>query len=162
MLKLKRGIILIFLTASLSLAQDKIDFNVELLDGESKNFSEMYSEGPTLINFWALWCKPCRTEMKALNDIYKKYSDRGFQILGINQDTPRSVAKVKSFVASLSVEYHIGLDPNQELFNMFNGQLIPLTILYDNEGNVVYQNTGYLPGDEFKIEEAVKKVLGDE
>ena len=100
--------------------------------------------------------------MKALNDIYKKYSDRGFQILGINQDTPRSVAKVKSFVASLSVEYHIGLDPNQELFNMFNGQLIPLTILYDTEGNVVYQNTGYLPGDEFKIEEAVKKVLGDE
>lgn len=154
--------ILIFIfTFSLSIAQDQIDFSIELLDGESKDFSEMYSNGPTLINFWALWCKPCRIEMKALNDLFEKYSERGFQILGINQDTPRSVVKVKSFVKSLDIQYNIALDPNKEYFEMFNGQVLPLSILYDTEGNVVYQSTGYFPGDEFKIEEAIQKALGD-
>jgi len=140
-------------------AQDKIEFPVEFLSGEKKNFSEIYPEGPTLVNFWALWCKPCRAEMKALNELYKKYSDKGFQILGINQDTPRSLAKVKAFVGSQGIQYKIALDPNNEYFELFNGQVLPLTILYDREGNVVYQNTGYFPGDEFKIEKEIQKTL---
>ena len=140
-------------------AQDKIDFNTELLSGDEIKFSEMYSNGVTLVNFWALWCKPCRVEMKALKELYEKYSPQGFQILGINQDSPRSVAKVESYIASHEVKYDVALDPNKELFEMFNGQVVPLTLLYDKSGKVVYQNTGYLPGDEFKLEEAIKKVL---
>ena len=159
----KRYLFLIILsTISVVQAQDKIDFSTELLSGKEIKFSELYSNGVTLVNFWALWCKPCRVEMKALKELYEKYSDQGFQILGINQDSPRSVAKVESYIASHEVKYNIALDPNKELFDMFNGQVVPLTMLYDKSGKVVYQNTGYLPGDEFKLEEAIKKALGAE
>lgn len=154
------SLVLLSFTFSIN-AQDKIDFSVELLSGDEIKFSDMYSTGVTLVNFWALWCKPCRVEMKALKTIYEKYSDRGFQILGINQDSPRSVAKVESYIASHEIPYEIAIDPNKELFELFNGQVVPLTLLYDKSGNVVYQNTGYLPGDEFKLEEAVKAALGE-
>ncbi len=140
-------------------AQDKIDFSTELLSGDEIQFSEMYANGVTLVNFWALWCKPCRVEMKTLKRLYEKYSNQEFQILGINQDSPRSVAKVESYIVSHEVKYHIALDPNKELFEMFNGQVVPLTLLYDKSGKVVYQSTGYLPGDEFKLEEAIRKTL---
>lgn len=140
-------------------AQDNIDFNAESLSGKEIKFSEIYPQGITLVNFWALWCKPCRAEMKSLKTLYEKYSNRGFQIIGINQDSPRSVAKVESYIASHEVKYDIVLDPNKELFDMFNGQVVPLTILYDKSGKVIYQNTGYLPGDEFKLEDAIKKAL---
>lgn len=140
-------------------AQDKIEFSIELLNGEEVEFSELYKDGPILVNFWALWCKPCRTEMKHLKRIYEKYSDRGFKILGINQDTPKSLSKVNSFVESYDLKYLIGLDPNKKYFEMFNGQVLPFSLLYNKKGEVVYLHTGYLPGDEMELEEEIKKVM---
>jgi thiol-disulfide isomerase/thioredoxin len=141
------------------MSQDKLDFDAKLLSGEEIQFSNLYKDGVTLVNFWALWCKPCRVEMKALKKIYDKYSNQGLNIVGINQDTPRSVNKVESFVKSQRVEYDIILDPNKELFEMFNGQAVPYTLIYDKSGTVVYKATGYLPGDEIKLEEKIKETL---
>ena len=151
--------LLIFFSTSV-LSQDYIDFSSETLNNEEIHLSEVYANGPTLVNFWALWCKPCRAEMKHLEVIYNKYKDKGFTIIGINQDTPRSVAKVKSFVSSHSLSFPIVTDPNQEIFQQFNGQSIPLSVLFDKDGKVVYSHVGYLPGDEIKLEDEVKKILG--
>ena len=153
--------LLLFLP-SLFWAQDKIEFTAETINNEEIVFSEIYSSGPTLVNFWALWCKPCRAEMRHLEAIYEKYKDKGFTILGINQDSPRSVAKVKAFVSSHNLNFPIVTDPNQEIFQQFNGQSIPLNVLYNIKGEVVYTHVGYLPGDEIKLEEEIKKVLGIE
>ena len=142
----------IFLTLSLLLlpslfwAQDKIEFTAETINNEEIVFSEVYKNGPTLVNFWALWCKPCRAEMKHLEAIYEKYKDNGFTILGINQDSPRSVAKVRAFVSTHNLNFPIVTDPNQEIFQQFNGQSIPLNVLYNQKGEVVYTHIGYLPG----------------
>lgn len=155
-------LILIFLFfSSFSLfAQDQIDFDAETLDNHEIQFSEVYKNGPTLVNFWALWCKPCRAEMRHLEAIYEKYKDHGFTILGINQDSPRSVAKVKAFVSSHKISFPVVTDANQEIFQQFNGQSIPLNVLYNKEGKVIYTHVGYLPGDEIELEEEVKSALG--
>jgi peroxiredoxin len=150
---------LLALSTGLSKAQDNIDFTIQLLNGEEVRFSEFNTGGITLINFWALWCKPCRIEMKELEKLYSKYKESGFEIVGINQDTPRSLAKVESFVSSQNLSFNIGLDPNRIVADMFNVQAIPHTVLFDRDGKVVYQSTGYLPGDEFKLEKEIKSLL---
>ncbi|MBU2492176.1 MAG: TlpA family protein disulfide reductase [Bacteroidetes bacterium] len=142
--------------------QENINFSIDLINGGEVDFSTLHQEGPVLVNFWALWCKPCRTEMKYLKKIYEKYSGKGLKILGINQDTPRSLSKVKSFVNSYGIEYLIGLDPNKKYFEMFNGQVVPYSLLYNKDGEIVYQHSGYLPGDEIELEKEIKKVLGEE
>jgi len=147
------------LTAANFMAQDGINFSADTINGEFITVSELQKNGPVLVNFWALWCKPCRTEMKALKALYEKYLKNGFQIIAVNEDTPRSVAKVESFVKSQGLDFYVVLDPNKELFERFNGQAIPYTLLYDQSGNVVYQNTGYLPGDEIKLEEELVKLF---
>lgn len=157
----KTALFLLLLSIGNLKAQDNINFTIELLNGDEVEFSELIKDGPVLVNFWALWCKPCRTEMKHLKKIYEKYADSGFKILGINQDTPRSLAKVNSYVGSYQIDYMIGLDPNKKYFEMFNGQVIPYSLLYNSKGEVVYLHSGYLPGDEQEIEEAVRKALGD-
>jgi len=148
--------------SSIVLTQDQIDFSAETLDNKEIQFSDIYKTGPTLVNFWALWCKPCRAELKHLEAIYEKYNDQGFTILGINQDTPRSVAKVRSFVSSHNLSFPIITDSDQQIFQQFNGQSIPLSILFNKDGEVKYIHVGYLPGDEIELEEEIIKVLGIE
>lgn len=142
-------------------SQNNIDFTAETLENKELKLSEVYSESPTLVSFWALWCKPCRAEMKQLENLYNIYKDKGFTIIGVNQDSPRSLAKVKSFVSSHNVTFPIVLDPNQEIFQKFNGQSIPLSVLFNKKGEVIYTHIGYLPGDEIELEEQIKKVLGE-
>lgn len=144
---------------SISKGQSQLDFSVSLITDEKVKLSEVVSNGPTLVAFWALWCKPCRAELKVLGDIFRKYSPQGFNILAINQDTPRSSEKVKSFVESLGVEYMIALDPNKEISEQFNVQAIPLSLLFDKNGKIIYRHSGYLPGDEHELEEEINKVL---
>lgn len=160
---MQKLIVIMISILSISIAaQDNINFETDLIDGNEISVSELYKDGPLLVNFWALWCKPCRAEMKELNKLYQKYSQDGFTILGINLDTPRSAAKVNSFVSALGIEYKIGLDPNSKIFESLNGQVVPLNLLYDSDGKLVYRHTGYLPGDEFKLEEEIKKVLSSD
>ncbi len=152
--------LLFIITIQDVLAQDYINFTAETIIGNEIQFPKINDSGPTLITFWALWCKPCRAEMKHLERIYREYYKKGFLIIGINQDTPRSVAKVKSYVSSHGVSFPIITDQNQELFQMFNGQSIPLAILYDKDGKVHSRHTGYLPGDEIKLENEIRHLLG--
>jgi peroxiredoxin len=152
-------VVAVLLLSSQLYAQDNLNFSFTTLNGESTSLSELEKEGPVLISFWALWCKPCRVEMRALNEMYKKYKEKGFTILGINQDTPRSIAKVRSYVSSQNIKYPILLDPDMQYFQMLNGQALPYSILYSQEGKVVYRQTGYLPGDEENIEKVLSELL---
>lgn len=140
-------------------AQDKLDVTVRALSGEDIRLAALYAKGPTLVTFWALWCEPCRVELRTLQPLYEQHKERGLSILAINQDSPKSVSKVRSFVASHQLTFPVALDPNGEIFQRFNGQSIPFAVLYDAKGNVAYKRVGYLPGDEAHLEKEIEKLL---
>jgi len=142
-----------------ALAQDKIELSVSTIDNKNIEISELYKKGPVLINFWALWCEPCKVEMRSLKILYEKYKDKGFTILGINQDSPKSVSKVRSYLSSQKIKFPIAIDPNSQLLQKFNGQSIPYSLLINEEGKIVYKSIGYLPGDEIKLEKEIQKLL---
>lgn len=143
-------------------AQSFSDFSAKTIDGNSISFSETYKSGLTLVSFWALWCEPCRTEIHILNKLYEEYKEQGLNVISINQDTPRSIAKVKSYVKSHNLNFPVIPDLKKELFQQFNGQSIPLTFLINKKGEAVFKHIGYLPGDEIELEEKIKKYLGVE
>ena len=98
--------------------------------------------------------------MKHLDKYHTAYNKNGFKVLMINQDTPRSIGKVKSYIRSKNYQFFVGLDPNQKIAKKLNGLIMPTLILIDKDGTIEWRHQGYMPGEEVEIEHQIKTVLG--
>lgn len=135
------------------------DFELQDIDGNSVKLSSLLEKGPVLLQFWALWCVPCKEEMKILNDIWQVYKDSGFVYVSLNQDSPKSSARVKSYIESKNYKSISLLDPDLKVFETYGGQNLPFSLLLNRKGEIVKTYTGFLPGDEKKIVEDITEVL---
>ncbi|MBE0643655.1 MAG: TlpA family protein disulfide reductase [Bacteroidetes bacterium] len=149
-------------------AQDltSVDFRLRDVDGNEFSFQKYLAsvkeggeKGAVLISFWAMWCEPCKQEMKALVSVYEKYKDKNLHYLAVNLDNPRSLAKVKAYVRAQKLPYDFLLDPNSEVFKKLNGQSMPYSLIVSQDGKLVAKRTGYIAGDENEIEADIKKLL---
>lgn len=135
------------------------DITMDEIDGTVSRLSEYIRTGPVYMSFWALWCEPCKQELRALKNLYEDGEEKPFTILAINLDSPKSIAKVKAYAKSQSYPFPIILDPNQQVFQNFNGQNLPFAVLIDKSGKVLTTRTGYYPGDEVQIEKEIMKAV---
>jgi cytochrome c biogenesis protein CcmG, thiol:disulfide interchange protein DsbE len=154
------GTLISFMSA-VSFAQGSSTENILLddLDGSSAKLSEYLRNGAVYMTFWALWCEPCKQELRALKSFAKEHADEPFTILAVNQDSPKSLAKVKAYVRSQGYPFSVVLDPNAQVFQAFNGQNLPFAVLISKDGEIVSTRTGYLPGDEKDIEKDILKLI---
>jgi len=137
------------------------DATVKTLDGKSVQIKSYVGKGKiTVLSFWATWCAPCKREMDAIAEIYGDWKENyNVQILAVTIDTQRDLPKVKPMVATKGWEYTILSDAANQLKNSLNFQTIPQTYLIDQKGNIVYEHTGYNPGDELDLEEKIKALV---
>jgi len=138
--------------------------NIKTLDGKTINTQTISNNGkPIIVSFWALWCKPCKKELDAYNELYEDWQDEtGVKIIAISIDDARSTAKVKPFVSGKDWQFDVLLDPNQEFKRAMSVNMIPHTFILDGNGNIVYQHTSYYEGLEDEIFDIVKKVANGE
>ncbi|HEY3251065.1 MAG TPA: TlpA disulfide reductase family protein [Ignavibacteria bacterium] len=152
--------VIIIFTAKFAFSQT-YDFDLQDTDGNSVKLSELLQKGPVFLQFWALWCVPCKEEMKQLNELHAKYKDSGFVYIAVNQDSPKSSAKVKSFIESKEYKFPVLLDPDTKVFEQFGGQNLPFSIFLSKKGDVLKTYTGYIQGDESKLESDIKQALSE-
>ncbi|MGE3537603.1 MAG: redoxin domain-containing protein [Candidatus Tectimicrobiota bacterium] len=90
---------------------------------------------PVLLNFWAVWCAPCREEIPSMQALYERYYPRGLALLAIANDS-QGAAVVRPFVQTHRVTFPVLLDPQ----NVVSGQLqipgIPTTYVLDKQGRI--------------------------
>ena len=135
------------------------DLKIKLLDGSTTTIHTLVEEGPLMIDFWATWCVPCKKVMKYLDQYHQDYNEQGFKVLMINQDTPRSLSKVKSYVIAQDYQFYVGLDPNKTIAKKLNGMVMPTLILVDKGGKVKWRHQGFIPGEEVEINNQIKLLL---
>ncbi len=104
-----------------------------------------------MVNFWATWCIPCRTEIPALIKIQSLYSAKNVQIVGIALDNPD---QVKAFAKSLSINYPVviggleSIDLTRAIGNR-NGAL-PFTLILSPGGTVMRSHLGAMTETEME------------
>lgn len=137
-------------------------FSAPDLKGEKVELSILLEKGPVLISFWATHCKPCIKELSKLQKRYSEYKEKGFEILAIDVDGPRSVSRVKSKVKGLKWEFPVLFDTNKDIYRKFHVLGIPHTVLIDQENEIRYTHTTYRSGDEKIIWEKVDEILAEQ
>jgi peroxiredoxin len=137
-----------------------LNFIVQDVDGNEQAFSSYLGKGPLLVNFWALWCEPCKQEMKAFKHMVEKLNDRGVSMIAINTDKVKSLAKVRNYVKSQGISIPVLIDPDgsiaQERFAM---ESLPYSLILNPDGSVYKKHTGFTAGDEVFIEKEIEELL---
>jgi len=99
----------------------------------------------TLVNFWATWCVPCRTEMPELEKLHQAAGEAGLRVIGISVDRPQDHAAIPAFVGQTGISYPIYTAEHGALTAIFSGTQapIPSSLVIDEEGRVVEVFTGW-------------------
>ncbi len=111
----------------------KADFTLKDLNNRKWTLSELRGK-IVLVNFWATWCPPCRTEMPNLDAIYNHYQNEGLLILSI---TDEDSFTVDSFLRGKNYHPPVLLDPGGVVHKEFHITGIPQTFVFDRDGKLV-------------------------
>jgi peroxiredoxin len=139
----------------------ELNFKLKPLEGKGKvELAKLLENGPVLVAFWATWCHPCQDELVQLQKIYEVYQDSGISFYAVSIDDAKTAGKVKSVAAGKRLTLPILLDPEQEAMQAFGLANVPGVFIVGKDGQLLYQHTGYKPGDEAALEEHIKLAAG--
>jgi thiol-disulfide isomerase/thioredoxin len=97
---------------------------------------EDFRGSPTILNFWASWCPPCRTEMPAFQQIYQEYEAHNLVIVAVNTTFQDSKADLENFVTNNRLSFYILLDNTGVVSASYNIYSLPTTYFIDSQGYI--------------------------
>lgn len=135
-------------------------FSGKTASGEKVNLSD-YKGKVTIIDFWASWCKPCKEGFPFLVELYDNYSEKGFDVLGVNLD--EEVANMNKFLKKMDkdIKFKIISDPDSKIGNLYNVEAIPSTFILDKKGVVRYMHLGFSGEEKDKFKKEIESLLNE-
>ncbi len=134
------------------------DFRLTDLDGKTHSLSQ-YRGKVVLLNFWATWCKPCTTEMPAMQVCYDKLREKGFVVLAVNE--LEDEAKVREHIKTHGHTFPVLMDRDNKVANQFGVFGLPVSVFIDEKGVVQEYIKGGLLTEQ-KINEIVARIQKQE
>jgi len=109
---------------------------VNLATGDSVRLRAEYADQVTLVNIWATWCIPCRTEMPAMERLYQLYGPKGFRIAAVSIDEG-GIEDVRAFAKEYGLTFDILHDVTGEIQRAYQTTGVPESFLLDKDGVIV-------------------------
>ncbi len=130
---------------------DKIkDFSFTTYDGNTYSLYDILQEkDAVLLNIWATWCGPCRSEFPYMQEAYEAYQDR-VEIIALSCEPTDTPEKLESFAKQYGLTFKVGQDP-VDFLSALGMSSIPTTLMIDRFGTICFVEAGAQPDvDSFK------------
>jgi peroxiredoxin len=110
------------------------DFELKTADGHIVRLSD-YRGQKILLNFWASWCPPCKSEIPDLNEFHKVHKKENVTVLSINMTyAEKSEQSVHTFQDMYKINYPILLDESGNIAKLYGIMTIPSSYFIDANG----------------------------
>lgn len=133
----------------------RLDFTLKDISGAGVKLADFKGK-VIVLNFWATWCVPCKTEIPDFVDLQARHADAGLQLLGISVDD--SVKQLKPFVDALKMNYPVlqGRGHNA-ILDAYAISSLPVTVLIGRNGAICRRYAGPIARDV--LERQIKSLL---
>ena len=127
---------------------DNNDKEVKLSDKKGK---------PVVVNFWASWCGPCKSEMPDFDEAYEKYGeDVEFMMVNMTDGNQETKSVASKFIKGQGYKFPVYYDVNMSAAKAYNVTAIPATYFIDKDGYIVSSAKGAINSNA--LEEGIKKI----
>jgi cytochrome c-type biogenesis protein len=134
------------------------DVQFTKLDGSALRLNELRGQ-VVLLNFWATWCIPCRSEMPEFNAIQRDLGNRGLAVIGASVSPLDTPDVIRSFQRDVKQDYTI-VRGAEEIGTQFrNGPGLPVTHVLDRDGRI--RQTFFGPQSRETFESIIKPLLDE-
>jgi thiol-disulfide isomerase/thioredoxin len=117
------------------------DFAVRDSDGNSVRLSDLRGK-PTVVNFWATWCPPCRSEMPHFQTVYEEMKDEvNFMMIDL-VGGGETQAKAEDYLKEQGFSFPVYYDTTGEAASTYDVAAIPTSLFIDASGNLTGQSVG--------------------
>lgn len=127
------------------------DFTLKDMNGASVKLADFKGK-VILVNFWATWCPPCKAELPGLIELYDRYKDQGFVILGISgDDDPETL---RAFASDWKINYPMIVGRDEASLMDAYGPIYgyPISVIVGRDGALCGRHVGPATKEEFERE----------
>lgn len=136
----------------------QLDFTITDFNGDKVNFSD-FTGKPVVINFWATWCGPCRSELPSFDTLYQKYGDQvDFLMINLTDGNRDTTQTVNEYISEKKYTFPVFYDTQASAAKVFNVYSIPHTAFIRSDGTVEKTYVGAISEETIKTH--INKILG--
>lgn len=126
------------------------DFTVYDREGNAVHLSDFLGK-PVVLNFWASWCGPCKSEMPDFEEIYKEYGkDIHFVMVNLTDGDRETMDTATTFLDNSGYTFPVYYDKDIDAAYTYQVYGIPVTYFINAEGHLIAQGTSALDGETIK------------
>ena len=114
---------------------------LDLAAGGRFNLAEFKDKNIVILDFWATWCGPCVLAMPVIDDVAKKYHNRGVRLYAVNRQ--ESAEDVRAFLEQKKLDLAVPLDMHGAMAAAFGVEGIPQTVIIGRDGTVQAVHVGF-------------------
>ena len=137
------------------------EITAEFVTGEGPKTLAEAKGKVVIVDFWATYCDPCKKSFPKYQELVDQFGG-DLAVIAVSVDEPGDVSedKLKEFASETGVKFPIVWDKEHKTADLYKPPNMPTSYVVDKEGNIRHVHAKYEAGEEAKIADEVRALLG--